>query len=624
MHVLRVISGTILALALAACQTTAQEIARADQSLELSGSIDTSFDGIGVSGIEIRINDRVTTLDESGNFTASVPEAPYYRITATGEGIYTVIQTFGMTELYRKDCDCLRAPAIDVVARKPGRVGLFFAGDAMAGRRYVEPIWDERQLIDPADPLPDMRKLLDPMKPYIESADLSSVNLEIVLSEKDFGNSPPKSVVFYAHPALAQALKEAGFDHVSLGNNHSYDYLEEGLVTTIDAVEAAGLAWSGAGHDEKQALKASRLSAEGQDLCLLGYVGWKGRVEPNQVAEAQKGGAAYGSDANIAASVAREADTACAVIAQYHGSREYSEGPTEESERRMKLAVDEGAALLASHHPHVAHGVEIYRGSLIAYSSGNFLFDQYFLETHGAFAFRAWLDDGRFTRAEIIPLRVLDYRPIPAVGSMREAVLERVTRLSAGHGTRVGRDGGHGVVTPDSALAASAMGEAQEGLDLLRGGDFESAVFGDAMDRSLKVSGGVAKVEFLGRGGHQLRITPEDGASEIAIMPSTFLRVFPGKTITVSGAIKAQGAVGLALDYQQRPKGVSRFKALLEEPHVEAAQQALAAKDGWQEFSLTFELPDEADLPFRPILRIANGSGEPILLDNLKIVSSPR
>ena len=215
------------------------------------------------------------------------------------------------------------------------------------------------------------------------------------------------------------------------------------------------------------------------------------------------------------------------MIAQYHGSREYSEGPTEESERRMKLAVDEGATLLASHHPHVAHGVELYKGSLIAYSSGNFLFDQYFLETHGAFAFRAWLDDGRFARAEIIPLRVLDYRPIPAVGSMREAVLERVTRLSAGHGTRVGRDGGHGVVTPDSALAASAMGEAQEGLDLLRGGDFESAVFGDAMDRSLKVSGGVAKVEFLGRGGHQLRITPEDGASEIAIMPSTFLRVFP-------------------------------------------------------------------------------------------------
>jgi poly-gamma-glutamate capsule biosynthesis protein CapA/YwtB (metallophosphatase superfamily) len=596
--------------------------------LVITGRIDTGFDGISSAGITASINGEPVAVDEDGRFEARLHQSPYYQVRFEDETIHTAIQTFGIADLYRTDCECLRLPAIEVVARKEGRTEVFFAGDAMAGRRYSEPIWGERALIGQADPLGDITYLLAPLKPYIETADLSSVNLEIVLSQEEFENSPPKSVIFYAPPALAQALKDAGFDHVSLGNNHSYDYLEDGLVTTIEAVEAAGLAWSGAGFNEAQALEASRMTAAGQDFCLLGYVGWKGRVEPNQIAETTKGGAAYGSDANIAASISREAATGCTVIAQYHGSREYSEGPTEESERRMKLAVDKGAALIASHHPHVAHGLELYNGALIAYSTGNFLFDQYFLETHGSFALRAWMEDGKVIRAEVIPIRVLDYRPVPAVGSMREAILDRIERLSANRGTYVARNGAHGLILPGATSADPVLPALTCGVtrDLFRAGDFENAVYGDAVDRSLKVVGGEGEFVFGGVDGHLLELDGHEDGGPISLSTSTFLRVLPSNEFTVMGRIRSDEDIRMTILTQSRPSSMGRFEALEKAPFTTRGEEIVRGEGNWQQFEFHFALEQDTNgiRPFRPKLMFSSNIGDnaspvSVQIDDLQI-----
>jgi len=599
--------------------------------MAVSGQIDTSFDGIDVTGITASINGQPALVDDEGRYRTELEPHSYFEVRIEGQTIHTAIQTFGIAEIYDAQCECLRIPSIEVVARKDGRTELFFAGDAMAGRRYIEPIWGEKTLVDPSDALTDIKALLEPMRPYIESADLASVNLEIVLSSRDFGNSPPKSVVFYAPPELAQALKDAGFDHVSLGNNHSYDYLEDGLITTIEAVEAAGLAWSGAGLDEEQALRASRLKAGEQDFCLLGYVGWKGRVEPNQIAEPGKGGAAYGSDANINASVSREAKTGCTVIAQYHGSREYSEGPTEESERRMKLAVDSGATLIASHHPHVAHGLEIYNGALIAYSTGNFLFDQYFLETHGSFALRAWLEDGVVIRAEVIPIRVLDYRPVPAVGSMRENVLNRIARLSRERGSRISRNGGHGVINLRHASSSAPTPwprSCDDTRDLLRAGDFENAVFGDAIDRSLKVVGGELEHVFSGVGGNFLDLTAHEANGTISLTTSTFLRVLPSNQFSVVGRIRADTDIRVTALSQSRPLGMGRIEALEKAPFTIHGNEVIQGDGHWQDFAFHFTLAQDKNRtrPFRPKLMFSSMNGDDasptsLQIDDLQILA---
>ncbi len=618
-----------LALLLAAATPAAAAPDR-DAELAASGKIDTSFDNIGTEGLSVTVNNRPATLAQDGAYSVDLQVEPYYTVRVEGAGIHTLIQTFGMTELYRASCDCLALPSLEVVARKAGRVELLFVGDTMAGRRYSDPIWGERVLVQRDDPLPDLRELLEPMRPYVEAADLASANLEIVLSDHDLAEAAPKSIVFYAPARLADALAQAGFDFVTLGNNHSYDYLEEGLASTIAAVEAAGLAWSGAGLDEKQALAASRLDVAGQPLSMLGYVGWKGRVDPNQVAQADKGGAAYGSDRNIAASVTREAALGRLPIVQYHGSSEYSDEPSKDSERRMKLAIDSGAALVASHHPHVPQGLEVYGDTLIAYSTGNFLFDQYFLETHGSFALKVWLDDGRFVRAEIIPTRILDYRPVPAVGSMREAVLDRLVRLSAERGTHIMRNGGHGVVLPSSGNAPLVQATDSPERILLGSGDFENAVYGPAIDRSLKITGGEARYDFDGRTGHVLTISAERDAPQISLAPSTFFRAIPASEVLVSGRIKTSRALEMWIGNQTRPKGTDRFEALETAPVDIVAGGEIDATGEWRDFAFRYPLDTTgAPRPFRPILMLVAQDGgslgeATIELDDLSVVAFER
>src|SRR5690606_20118948 len=123
----------------------------------------------------------------------------------------------------------------------------------------------------------------------------------------------------------------------------------------------------------------------------------------------------------------------------------------------MKLAIDAGAALIVSHHPHVSHGLELYKGRLIAYSLGNYLFDQYFPETQATYALKLWMDGDTLFRAEIIPIQILDYRPVPATGGMRQAALRRIIDLSAERGTAVGLVGGHGVIMPAAQPPAPTL-----------------------------------------------------------------------------------------------------------------------------------------------------------------------
>ncbi|MCV6605237.1 MAG: CapA family protein, partial [Porticoccaceae bacterium] len=197
---------------------------------------------------------------------------------------------------------------------------------------------------------------------------------------------------FYARPPLIDALKQAGVDYVTLGNNHVYDFGDEGVVLTQKYLNQYKMPYSGGGLNEQEALKAHSIEHGDSRFQMLGYVGWKGNFSPNQVAEADKGGAAWGSEANIEASVKQQAATGHPVVVQYHGSNEYSYEPTEETVSRARLAIDSGADLVVIHHPHVVQGFEIYKGKLIAYSLGNFLFDQYFQETHRSAMLYVWMD----------------------------------------------------------------------------------------------------------------------------------------------------------------------------------------------------------------------------------------
>jgi hypothetical protein len=82
-----------------------------------------------------------------------------------------------------------------------------------------------------------------------------------------------------------------------------------------------------------------------------------------------------------------------------------------------RSAIDDGADFVISHHPHVLQGFEWYKGHLIAHSLGNLLFDQDFLSTYPSAVLRLVVEGDQVIDARVIPLMLIDYRPVPVAGS---------------------------------------------------------------------------------------------------------------------------------------------------------------------------------------------------------------
>ncbi|WP_435201249.1 CapA family protein [Qipengyuania sp. 902] len=612
--------------------------------VRIGGVLDGRRDRIDFRDVSVLINGAPVGLGADGHFAVTLPIAPIYRLDIRGPGVFTAVQTFGHAELRDDACDCLAIPAIEVVARKEGRIELFFGGDTMAGRRYFEPSSGQRQLLFRESLAADLDRLLAPMRPYMESADLASVNLETVLADEAPGpRLPGKSITFFSPPELAAALKRAGVDYVTLGNNHIYDYGEPGIASTIAALDRAGLAHSGAGHDETLADRAAELDVDGTSLAMLGFVGWEGSNGAHQVATAVKGGAAFGTRGQVRRSVERERKRRNVPVLQYHGGAEYIDRPSETTVGRLREAVEQGAPLAIGHHPHLVMGVEVYRRALVAPSIGNFLFDQQHPRTHVTYAIRAILEKGRFLRAEFVPVGVIDYRPMPAVGAMRERVLRRLFGFSAERGTQLAMSGGHVVAYADQRAGMSTschrraadeftlagFAPACEGMrlgrDVIGRGDFAMAREGDAMERAFMSDD--AGLEVASRDGEAYAVLrPEKVASSPTLFTHAYLRDVPAGAYTVRARVKLSVAVRVELRIKDRPQPGEQPSARWRGDILETRD--MPAAEAWQDISFDFVRPEEADgntRPFRPILRFVStaqsGNLEPIAIDDFELIS---
>lgn len=437
----------------------------------------------------LTIGDTQYSTGVHGTFSIAPSEAPLYRIEVEAPGHYPMRHTFSHAELSQD-------PSLDdivLVARKPGRTLLVFGGDAMIGRRFYEPFEGEPVLVSADTVLTDSKALLAEMKPYLERADYASINLETPLFDTPPGAPAPKSVTFYSAPETLDALEWAGVDYVALGNNHTYDFLEPGLDITLAHLKDSGLDFSGAGKDETEALKAFRLETETLPFDFLSYVGWPAGP-PTQSAEKDKGGAALGTIENLLTTTKASVETGGAPVLQFHGGLEYVEEPTLSVETKLKQAIDNGAALVVGHHPHVVQGLELYQDKLIAWSLGNFLFDQYFYSAQSAALLYVWMDGDDFHHAEAVPLYIKGYHPTPAVGPMRNMINRRLFDLSEKRGTHLSRSGGHMILSRSNSSAGESAtfevsvdcqaGKSRIGHDLLARGDFDAYDLFNAPDRS--------------------------------------------------------------------------------------------------------------------------------------------
>lgn len=251
--------------------------------------------------------------------------------------------------------------------RPPGRVvdsdlriTIAAVGDMMLGTDY------------PENHLPDDdgAGFLAAVAPVLRAADLTIGNLEGVLVD---GGTPrkmctnPRACFLFRSPArYARHYAEAGFDVLSVANNHARDFGEEGRTATMRALDAVGVAHSGREGD------FASVVVDDLTIAVLAF------------AVTQKSNLLH--DYPLAAEiVAQHADTHDIVVVSFHGGAEGNDVtrlPFAEEEHYgeprgdvvhfARKMVDSGADLVFGHGPHVVRAMERYRERLIAYSLGNF------------------------------------------------------------------------------------------------------------------------------------------------------------------------------------------------------------------------------------------------------------
>ena len=199
--------------------------------------------------------------------------------------------------------------------------------------------------------------------------DLLIGNLEGTFTER--GERADKYYTFRAPPALAESLRDAGFDAVSLANNHALDFGPVGLADTVDTLDGLGVAHFGAGGDADAAAQPLTLDVRGVRVALLGL----SAVRSSVFATASRPGVAEATVDAVEAAVTAAAAESDAVVVVLHFGTEYDPDPTAEQRALAHAAVDAGAALVVGHHAHTLQPWERRGDALILYGLGNFVFD---------------------------------------------------------------------------------------------------------------------------------------------------------------------------------------------------------------------------------------------------------
>ncbi len=217
--------------------------------------------------------------------------------------------------------------------------------------------------------------------PSLMAADYTIANLETTVglySDQPYSGFP----MFNAPPELLTALGEAGVDFVTMANNHILDRFYDGMLRTMDNVEAAGLAYGGVNRSKEEQLEPNIVEVGGVKLGMLCYTDYTNGLEKRSDPQARESGVNYIEDADFAAEVQklREAG-ADAVIAYMHWGREYRREANDEQRAVTDRLLAAGVDVILGSHPHVVQPagmreVTLADGTkheaLVAYSLGNF------------------------------------------------------------------------------------------------------------------------------------------------------------------------------------------------------------------------------------------------------------
>ena len=280
----------------------------------------------------------------------------------------------------------------------------------------------------------------------LAAADVTVGNLESSLSDKGARNAK-KDVTFRGDPRAMAGLTAAGFDLVSLANNHVLDLGPVALADEIARLDRAHIAHAGAGPNLTAAWSPAVVGRRGAKVALLSF-SWI--VPPGFLAGQHRSGLASGryDPAAVRRAIKAAKLKADYVLVSFHWGKEYSDEANSEQITAAHAAIDAGANMVVSEHPHVIQAVERYRRGIIAYSLGDFVFDHYSRVTGESFILKAELGASGVGVARILPVYLSGSgRPSVVTGAEASTILARLRTISAERGTKIDVKGSEATVT---------------------------------------------------------------------------------------------------------------------------------------------------------------------------------
>ena len=287
--------------------------------------------------------------------------------------------------------------------------------------------------------------------PVLQQAQVVVGNLESPISSRGAA-VPDKKYTLRVGRGAADALRAAGVRVVTLANNHMMDFGPPALQDTLAVLAENGILYSGAGMDLRDARQPAMLRAAGRTIAFLSY----SLTFPVEFyASAGRPGTAPGYKDFVRHDIRQVRPKADLVVVSFHWGAELMTTAKDYQRELGRLAIDWGADLVLGHHPHVLQELELYRGRLIAYSLGNFVFGSESSRTNDSMILLCTFKGKTLVRAEAVPLDVNNYRvvyqPRVLAGRRAEEVLGGIRAGSERLGTRLEVRDGRGYLSLTAA-----------------------------------------------------------------------------------------------------------------------------------------------------------------------------
>lgn len=246
----------------------------------------------------------------------------------------------------------------------PKTAHILFVGDIMVDRGVENSVKNNMG--------GDFAKLFEHIGDYLKNSDAVFGNVEGPVTAK--GPNVGSRFSFAMDSKILPVLVANNFKMVSFANNHVGDRSSTGFLDTLNNFDAAGLTYTGAGRNITEASQVKTIEVNG---ITLGFIACSD-VGPDWLkATETAAGQLLCSNPKLAEIITNAKSQVDFLIFSAHWGAEYHPRSQHQVDTAHNV-IDHGADMVIGHHPHVIQATEWYKDKFIAYSLGNFIFDQYF------------------------------------------------------------------------------------------------------------------------------------------------------------------------------------------------------------------------------------------------------